>query len=214
MIRVALLLADRPLRISGAAQIILLVEFAMLGFRSRFSSKHSGKRWRSSDRWRIWRLLTLFLTVAAVWWFGFRPIVTEQGWVEVRERFALCGDRSSGAEREAGCVVDGDTVVIGFGANRRRIRFIGYDTPELDGGCQTERGLAKVARLQLHDWLAEGSFEWDGAQDPPYDQYGRELREVRRTDSDKSSEYLAATMIKSGLASDNGWGTLPQDWCR
>lgn len=130
--------------------------------------------------------------------------------MQVTDRFALCG---SGGARESGCVVDGDTVVIGFGSQRRRIRLTGFDAPELDGACEAERGLAVTARGRLHQWLSEGAFEWNGADDPPRDQYGRELRRARRVDKDGNTDDLAETMIASGLAAESGWGTEPKDWC-
>lgn len=130
--------------------------------------------------------------------------------MQVEESFALC---SAGAERQPGCVVDGDTVIIGFGDERRRIRLTGFDAPELDGACRAERELAIAARTRLHQWLAKGSFEWNGADDPPRDRYGRELRRARRIASDGSREGLAETMIASGLAAQSGWGAQPRDWC-
>lgn len=126
--------------------------------------------------------------------------------------FSLCAERRSGAERAAGCVVDGDTVAIGFGEDRRRIRLTGFDTPELNGACDAESTLAQTARDRLHDWLAQGPFEWSGADGPPYDRYGRELREVRRSVPGGGTEYLADTMVESGLAAPNGWGGRGE-WC-
>ena len=152
----------------------------------------------------------LLLVVMAVWWFVFRPIAQEQGWVEVTSSFAICGEPGP---REEGCVVDGDTVVLGFGGERRRIRLIGFDAPEIDGRCEVERELAIAARTRLHRWLSEGSFEWNGADDPPRDQYGRELRRVRRASDDGDFEYLGETMIAAGFASESGYGADPVDWC-
>ena len=181
--------------------------------RPRFKRKPASPS-RLHDWWLVWRMPVLLLTVMAVWWFGFRTSTEEQDWAEVDTRFGLCGERSPGTSRETGCVVDGDTLVIGFGAERRRIRLIGFDTPEIDGACKTESDLARAAQLRLYQWLSEGTFEWSGASQPPYDQYGRELREVRRrTAADTGPEYLAETMIESGLAAENGWGAWPHDWC-
>lgn len=181
-------------------------------FRPQFKRNQTARS-RLADWWLVWRLPVSVLVVMAVWWFWFRPAATEQEWTEVDTRFALCGQRSSGSARELGCVVDGDTVVIGFGEERRRIRLTGFDTPEIDGACEAESELAQEARMRLHQWLSEGVFEWSGADEPPYDQYGRELREVRRLGGDGRSEYLAVTMIDSGLASESGWGAWPQEWC-
>lgn len=183
----------------------------MLKRRSRAPRFNRG---RSSSRlltwWVLWRVPALLLIVMAAWWFGVRPVMEEQGWVRVDQEFALCGERGSSAD---GCVVDGDTLTIGFGNDRRRIRLTGFDAPELEGACPAESEAAVSARSALHDWLSQGRFEWNGAQDPPYDQYGRELRSVRRTTSDGQREYLAETMIERGLAAESGWGAEPKDWC-
>ena len=178
--------------------------------RFRRPSTRRGPFARLTDWWLLWRVPVLLLLVMTAWWFVFRPIAQEQGWVRVTERFAVC---AGGGEREAGCVVDGDTVVIGFGPQQRRIRLTGFDAPELDGACAEETRLAIAARDRLHQWLGEGPFEWNGAEDPPYDQYGRELRAARRVAADGSSETLAEAMIASGLASESGWGTEERDWC-
>lgn len=182
----------------------------MSGTPSRPRFKRPQRRSHLGDWWLLWRVPVLALVVMAAWWFIFRPIAQEQGWVAVEDDFALC---SGGGERLPGCVVDGDTVVLGFGGEQRRIRLIGFDAPELDGACEAERTLAVAARTRLLQWLAEGPFEWNGADDPPRDRYGRELRAARRTSPDGSTEALADTMIASGLASESGWGTTPRDWC-
>ncbi|MFU7529070.1 thermonuclease family protein [Qipengyuania sp. ASV99] len=176
----------------------------------RFKRSAAKPRRRLSDWWLLWRVPTLLLIVMAVWWFGFRPIQAEQGWVRETRSFPLCG---AGSGRAAGCVVDGDTLMIGFGSERRRVRFTGFDAPERDGVCEAERQLAEAARVRLQQWLAQGSFEWSGADEPPRDQYGRELREAWRTARDGSREYLSETMIQSGLAAENGWGAAAPDWC-
>ncbi|MEO1730340.1 MAG: hypothetical protein AAFR64_06345 [Pseudomonadota bacterium] len=171
--------------------------------------RSSPRRWLLSW-WNLWRVPTLVTLVAAGWWFGVKPITDEQGWVTVEQNFSLCGE----GPRTPGCVVDGDTVRIDTqGSRPRRIRLTGFDAAELDGACKTERALARQARVALAEWLAQGPFEWNGAADPPYDQYGRELRQVRRIRSDGTRDYLAQTMITRGLASDNGWGKELADWC-
>lgn len=177
--------------------------------RFRRPKRRSASRGRLLDWWLLWRVPLLALIVMAVWWFAFRPLLHERGWVKVDERFVICG----AGESAPGCVVDGDTVVIGFGAERRRIRLTGFDAPELDGACASESQLALTARDRLLDWLEQGTFEWNGDVSPPRDQYGRELRSARRVLPDGSREYLAQTMISGGLASESGWGSVPQDWC-
>ena len=178
--------------------------------RFRRPPRRSAARARLVDWWLLWRVPLLALFVMAIWWFAFRPLIQERGWIAVNEDFVICGITGESA---SGCVVDGDTVVLGFGSERRRIRLTGFDAPELDGACEAERELAITARARLLDWLSAGSFEWNGDAEAPRDQYGRELRAARRIAADGSREYLADTMIASGLASESGWGSYPIDWC-
>lgn len=150
--------------------------------------------WR---RWRWWLGLALLLAAsAATRWL---PERSGGEWVRVSERFVPCG--SGGAHA---CVVDGDTVRIG----QRRIRLAGFDAPELAGACPAEQVKAREARTALTDWLAQGSFEWDGGTDPPRDQHGRELRSVRR-----DGEPLAEVMVARGLAEGSGWDRERVEWC-
>ena len=149
------------------------------------------------------------LVVMAAWWFAVRPIMHEEGWVKVSEQVSLCGD----ATRTSLCVIDGDTVHMGDSDTRRRIRLTGFDAPELDGACDGESRLAINARDALREWLARGEFEWNGADDPPRDKYGRELRAARRVGSADSREYLADVMIERGLAAKSSWGSEPRNWC-
>ena len=164
--------------------------------------------------WVFWRVPILLAIVSAGWWFFYRPYVEEQGWTRQTGRFVVCGEPWRGA---AGCVVDGDTIAMGSsntpGTGTRRIRLTGFDAPELGGACPAEREQAERARRALLEWLSQGPFEWSGEDSPPRDQYGRELREVRRILPDDRREYLAETMIARGLAGESGWGATPVDWC-
>ncbi len=163
--------------------------------------------------WILWRVPILALIVMALWWFVFRPWASSaDDWVSVDRDFGICGVRSSTPSQ--GCVIDGDTIAIGFSEGARRIRLTGFDAPELDGACSAEREKALEARDALHAWLAQDDVEWSGADDPAYDQYGRELREVRRRIARDRYEYLADHMLELGLAAESGWGTTPRDWCR
>ncbi len=171
---------------------------------------------RSGDlrRWLIiWRVPLLALVVMAAWWFIFRPLMGAgpEEWVQIERSFKICGQGSSAPSQ--GCVIDGDTLAIGFGGSARRIRITGFDAPELDGACEAESTQAIRARDALHNWLWHGGIEWSGADDPPFDQYGRELRAMRRPLSGGRYEYLAEHMIEAGLAAESGWGTTPRDWC-
>ncbi|WP_390587000.1 thermonuclease family protein [Erythrobacter sp. MTPC3] len=165
---------------------------------------------RPESRWPAARVPVLLLLGLAAWWVFDKTHIQERGWVQANFDFALCGQPWGGA---AGCVVDGDTVVIGNGPGRRRIRLTGFDTPELNGQCEAEKAKAMRARSALHRWLARGSFEWSGDTDPPYDKYGRELRRVRRVDAGGKREYLEDHMTQRGLAQGDGWGGMYIDWC-
>ena len=173
------------------------------------SSRRPARRWLLSW-WNVWRVPTLVTIVAAIWWFGIRPLDQEEGWVPVTEAFSLCGS----GQRTPGCVIDGDTLLMtGGGMKPRRIRLVGFDTPELEGACPAEEALARKARLRVAEWLSQGKFEWRGGAEPAYDQYGRQLRAIRRADTDGSREYLAQVMVDAGLADESGWGAAATDWC-
>lgn len=154
------------------------------------------RRRRLRATWQRWRwLLVLALLLAA--YAVMRQLGWGQGeWHAMDRQFTICGQGSS-----AGCVVDGDTLRIGS----RRVRLTGFDAPELDGACEAERALARVAREELAAWLNLGPFELEGGAEPARDQYGRELREARR-----GGELLADTMVERGLARRS---RLDRDWC-
>lgn len=183
-------------------------------FRKRRKVKQP--RFRTGRRKRIWtaRLRTwagpilLMSALIAIWLFA-KPMVEPEWRPAQHGNFGLCGERG----RPFACVTDGDTVTLGFGKAARRIRLTGYDAPEMNGACPAESARAREARGALLAWLNAGPFEWDGGDEPPYDQYGRELRNVRRLHPDGRSEELAETMITAGLAGESGWGFAETDWC-
>lgn len=165
----------------------------------RFDAAWQRRRRRRSAwrRWRWWLLLALILSVPLA--LRLSPPQPAPQWQRIDQPFPVCRQGSSTA-----CVVDGDTVMFG----KRRIRLTGFDAPEMEGACEAERGQALDARDALSRWLSSAPFEWDGGDDPPRDQYARELRGVRR-----GEEALADTMIARGLAQTSGWGNDPQAWC-
>ena len=99
----------------------------------------------------------LALIVMGVWWFVIKPITQEQGHVRVETGFALCGE---GARQKA-CVVDGDTVHIGFGSDRRRIRLTGFDAPEIDGAVYLRNVAATLAAGDIVKVTVEEADEHD-----------------------------------------------------
>ena len=158
-------------------------------------------------RWRKWRgLLLLTIAGAFAWWIASGPgwklgerLGIGAQWTERSDRFAICGQRPARA-----CVIDGDTVMIG----QRRIRLTGFDAPELEGGCDAESALALQSQAALREWLNRAPFQLDGGAEPARDDYGRELRAVRRIVEGRT-EWLEDDMIDRHLARrsrlDRGW---------
>ena len=168
----------------------------------RFDAAWNRKR-RRRQAWRRWRWAVplVLLGGLALWQAASGRLAQE--WEPGLRPFTICGQA-----RALACVVDGDTVRIGA----RRIRLTGFDAPEMDGACAAERVRAVEAREELAAWLNAGAFEMDGGADPPRDQYGRELRAVRRTTGDGGHEWLAEHMVAADLADGGGW-LGERDWC-
>ncbi len=163
---------------------------------------HTKRRRRSGRRslWRKLKPLVTFLFLLGVGALIMRmPVMFEGDYAPVETRFTLCSDRSS-----QGCVIDGDTIMIG----QRKIRISGYNAPELAGECADETALARRSRDALLAWLDDGVFQMDGGEDPPFDKFGRELRVLKR-----GQEWLSDHMIKQGLAQESGWGFERGGWC-
>ncbi len=177
-------------------------------------------RWRSRHRtrkrpikpglwqwWTLWRTPLFVLILIGVWWLLLADNPDNE-WSSVSQTFGTCGERG----RPAACVTDGDTVTLGYGSKARRIRLTGFDAPEIDGACTTEKTTARLAQQALQQWLNRGPFEWSGGPDPARDTYGRELREARRALPDGSHDELADWMIDQKLAEGYGpWQS--RNWC-
>jgi len=106
------------------------------------------------------------------------------------------------------CVIDGDTFRIG----ERRVRVVGIDTAEVDASCRAEADQAQWSTTALQSWLNKGAFDMTARIDEPNDQYGRELRILKRTNSDGRIDRLADWMQTNGGARDylGGWRG---GWC-
>jgi endonuclease YncB( thermonuclease family) len=150
--------------------------------------------------------LWLALILAGAAWIMDLPNMGGS-WQAGPQRFTICGQGRSEA-----CVIDGDTIVIGYPPDARKIRMSDYNAPELTGECPAESALALEARGVLLDWLNRGAFEMSGGDDPPYDKYGRELRALKRTGPNGSDDWLLDTMLASKTANSE-WGDRGGGWC-
>ena len=122
----------------------------------------------------------------------------------IAETFTRCG-----RGRGFACVVDGDTFRLGD----RRIRIIGIDAPEThNSSCPEEARLGDQATIKLQTLLNGGAFEMVAPVYGQKDRYGRDLRVVRRTRPDGSTQSIADEMRESGLAHRYMGGFKP-GWC-
>lgn len=92
-------------------------------------------------------------------------------------------------------VVDGDTIAL---KNKERVRYIGIDTPEVDGPNTDEQPFGKEASAQMKHFLetAEKVCLITDSIGDRYDKYDRLLAYVY----DESGKNLNAEMISLGLA--------------
>ncbi len=150
----------------------------------------------------------LMIVLGGLWLVGGDPLpaATEQlpgGAERVDAQFSRCGGLGSFY-----CVVDGDTIRLG----ERRIRLIGFDTPEKSARCEAERLAAERATNALREWLNRGPFvlrvQFGTAR---LDRYGRDLREVLR-DQGRTMEELSRYMVEGGFARAYGGG-MRAGWC-
>lgn len=106
------------------------------------------------------------------------------------------------------CVIDGDTFRIG----KRSVRVAGIDTAEVEAQCPAEALQAERSTAALQSWLNRGTFHMTARIDEPADQYGRELRIIKRIDPDNGVDRLADWMQTNGGARGylGGWR---EGWC-
>jgi len=154
------------------------------------------------------RPFALFAILAGIW-VGMDPALVEPpGFLttepeQVAESFTRCGPGRGHA-----CVIDGDTFKLG----ERKVRIIGIDAPEAAAQCPEEALQAEAATSGLQALLNQGPFEMVAPLYGRTDRYGRDLRLVRRTLPDGSSQSIAAEMRESGLAR-RYFGGLRGGWC-
>jgi endonuclease YncB( thermonuclease family) len=121
----------------------------------------------------------------------------------VHHRFTRCGPGRGHA-----CVIDGDTFKLG----ERRVRIIGIDTPEVNARCPREAALAEQATAALQENLNRGPFEMVAPILRSRDQYGRDLRTLRRRRPDGSYNWIAKQMREQGHAR-RYLGGFRSGWC-
>ncbi len=169
-------------------------------FRASHSRRPSG--WRRAVPW-LW----LIVILGGALWLIEQPTLGGT-WQAETHHFTLCGEGRSQA-----CVIDGDTIAIGYPPNGRRIRMSDYNAPELKGECPAESAKALQARAALLAWLNRGPFTMSGGDDPPRDTYGRELRELKRSLPDGNDDWLLDTMLASHAASSKWGADRHSGWC-
>jgi len=150
-------------------------------------------------------LLAILISI----WIGYDPALVEPPDLlstepeRVSETFTRCG-----RGRGHACVIDGDTFKLG----ERKVRVIGIDTAEVDAGCPEEARLAEAATAKLQELLNQGPFEMVAPVYGEVDRYGRDLRALRRTLPDGSTQSVAEEMRESGLAR-RYLGGFRMGWC-
>jgi endonuclease YncB( thermonuclease family) len=106
-------------------------------------------------------------------------------------------------------VIDGDTFKLG----QRSIRIIGIDAPETHPArCPEEARLGELATAKLQQLLNERPFEMVAPIYRAHDQYGRDLRVIRRLIPDGSYQNMADEIRKAGLAHRYAGG-FKTGWC-
>jgi endonuclease YncB( thermonuclease family) len=114
-----------------------------------------------------------------------------------------------GQGRAAGCVPDGDTLIIGT----RKIRIIGIDAPELHPSrCPAEAEQGEAAAQALLMLVNQGPFTLAGPSPVVRDEYGRELRHLLRVRPDGSVQSIADDLVATGTVRPYLHGTR-DPWC-
>ena len=107
--------------------------------------------------------------------------------------FSICGIMAS-ANATMVRVVDGDTIIVALhGQNAPiRVRFLGIDTPEINGRCAREIRLAKAASKRTSALLPKGSRITLRSDSPNFnlDKHGRVLARVERDGLDIGQTLL------------------------
>ena len=118
--------------------------------------------------------------------------------VRVSEPFTRCA-----RGRAHGCVVDGDTFKLG----QRSIRIVGIDAPETHPArCAAEAAAGEKATARLLALLNAGPFEMIGSTLDATDQYGRDLRVLKR-----GGRSIGDQLVEEGVV--RRYGGFKMGWC-
>lgn len=175
------------------------------------ASQWRGEPARPNILVRFWRAIRWWLgiVVIAALWVLYRnaiafdpPAFLEGQPVAVNGQFTRCG-----AGRGPLCVVDGDTLHI----EKRTIRIVGIDAPEVRAQCPAEALGAERATAVLQRWVNAAPFDLVPRLDRPTDKYGRELMTARRTVRGQP-ETAAEVLIEAGVARAY-LGDARAGWC-
>lgn len=169
--------------------------------------KRPGTTWRRA--FRETRLVLLLIALVTLWFIvDDAALIEPPGFLQTEPEVIAGSFTRCGPGRGYYCVTDGDTFKIG----ERKIRVVGIDTPEVEAQCPAEAEAAERATQALQTWLNRASFRMTARLDEARDQYGRELRIVKRANPDGSEERLADYMREGGYARRylGGWRG---GWC-
>jgi endonuclease YncB( thermonuclease family) len=136
-------------------------------------------------------LLAVVAIIAAIPGAYEPPEFMQSGAERVSGQFTRCG-----RARSHYCVIDGDTFRIG----ERSVRVVGIDTAERDARCPAEAKQAELSAAALQQRLNRGAFQMTARVDEPVNEYGRELRIIKRFNQDGSEDRVAYWMRANGGA--------------
>ena len=173
----------------------------------RTRNRHDGRR-------VAWWLAAFAVALALTLWFGWPP----QAGAASTESGAVGASAAAPVEKSQDRleavpvrIIDGDTFALGD----ETIRLADIDTPELDGKCDAERNLARIAGARLaallssHPWAIRR--ERTGKGEIRTDRYRRTLAVLLTPAPDGTLVSIGQILVAEGLAVP--WEGRRHDWC-